>query len=384
MTIALPTQSKQWVIIGTAFFVVHLICYAVYHSRPLDDAEHYVNAGALFLSEGKIDAHFHVLYAVPIVLLALFTWLFGDPVFGYITFQVITSALAVIALYSITNAVSSQTAAFLAAMMFVLWIDNIRWNVLIMTESLFGSITIFLFARFLADERERHHTWQCVVLLAISVFTRPVGLLLAIAVIVSVVVDYQKRHSVSAVKVAGFVLVACCCVLTVAYYLSLNWDFTDQYFRGNVITYADTYAGDRRWIQFDPQYSDNSDQSSMLKAVRFIIERPLHVILVSLLKFFYLVSGVRPFYSTLHNVATVTGMILIYAGAVIGAKSIAYSKLRTVLFTVITGNCLLVMMTTADWDNRFYIPMEAAVVILSAVGWSKIFEKAFQVKTSDL
>jgi hypothetical protein len=378
MTIALPSQRIQWIIIAATFLVVHLACYLIYKDRPLDDAQHYLDAAILLLEEGKIDEHFHVLYFIPIALLSICTWLFSEPVAGFVMFQIGVSAVAVVALYRTTEAISTQTAAFFSALIFVLWIDIVRWNVLVMTDSLFGSITIFVLNRFLMRTHLRRYALELMLMLIIGIFTRPVGILLIIAVGASAIVGYAKRHSVSRSVITIFVLALGGCTIILAYYLSLSWDFTDQYFRGNVITYADTYTGDKSWIHFDPHYTDTSNQSPILKTLRFIVQRPIHVILVSLLKFLYLVSGIRPYYSASHNLFTLIWMTVVYTGVINGLKVMSRSAFKTPLLALIIGNCLLVTMTTVDWDNRFYIPMEGAVVILSAVGLSNVVSKRRQ------
>ncbi|MGC3944480.1 MAG: hypothetical protein QM762_08180 [Chryseolinea sp.] len=330
-----------------------------------------MEAGEVLLNEGRIDEHFHPMYFVPIALLAAFTYLFNEPGMAYIILQVVVSACAVYALYKITESISTQKAAFLSAMIFVLWADNLRWNVLVMTDSLFGSLVLF-FLHSVMGIRNRGGFWLLILLLIAAVFTRPVGILLVFAAGATLfhyyigAIEHEKR------AVFVIVLVIAAGVILLSTWLSGIWDFTDQYYRGNVVTYADTYSGDKSAIQFDPDYVDTSGQSPVVRTIRFLWNRPLHVLMISFFKLFYLLSGTRPYYSALHNIITVIWMSFVYTGTVIGVRAMPVSFFKTSLIALLVGNCLLVVATTVDWDNRFYLPMEAAVVIFSGLGWSRV------------
>jgi hypothetical protein len=353
------------------FLLVHSACYVMYADQQLQDASHYVQAGRLLLMTGQIDEYFHEFYFVPIAVMALFTQLFADPQAAFILFQIAVSAVAVFALYRTVETISSSRAAFFSCLLYLLWLDNIRWNVLVMSESLFGSIVILVLYT-LSHYREGFRSGVLLfTLVIVAVFTRPTGMLMVVAAIAFL----MHRHHVWIAASKYWSMGACLLIIFIltwsALKLSHTWDFTDQYFRGNVITYADTWPGDKTYIQLDPGNIDEERQirEPIMKAIIFVVYHPGHVFMVSALKLFYLLSGIRPYYSLTHNLGTMLWMTLIYVGFGRGLRAVRSSPFKTAVLALIVVNCLLVAATTADWDNRFYIPMEAGVIVLASVGY---------------
>jgi hypothetical protein len=50
--------------------------------------------------------------------------------------------------------------------------------------------------------------------------------------------------------------------------------------------------------------------------------------------------------------------------------ALKYSVLATIVV-----NCLLVGISTVDWDNRFYIPMVPGIILMAGGGLSAFFYK---------
>lgn len=356
-----------------AFFVaLHVILFARYGGYLLDDAVHYVDAGHLLLKTGKIDDHFHVFYLVPIALLSAFIKLFGDPGLPFIVFQSTVALIALIPLYRMVCRIHSAFAAAMAVTIVVLWIDNLRWNVLVMTESLFGSLVIFTFSNLAFYDSTLRRYAILLVLIVAAMFTRPTGLLLAVSVLTFVIYANRAWITRSWTRLLTLSVMLILAVTGVVVLMSFTWDFTDQLFRGNIITYADSYSGDTRFIRIDPQYADGSGAVPIVKMIRFAWHRPLHVMITSVMKVFYLLTGVRPYYSWTHNLMSIAWMTVIYIGAVIGYRSMRPSAFRMALLALIAGNIILVAGSSVDWDNRFYIPMEIPFAVLSAIGWTSM------------
>jgi hypothetical protein len=109
----------------------------------------------------------------------------------------------------------------------------------------------------------------------------------------------------------------------------------------------------------------------IIKMAEFIYLNPLHFVKAASFKIFYLLLGVRPYYSHIHNLALILFLTLIYACSIVGYNYLTGNDIRIFAIATIMINCLLIGFSTVDWDNRFYIPMEPAVVILAAGGASR-------------
>jgi hypothetical protein len=113
--------------------------------RNLVDSLGYTAAADFFLAHGVLEDVHHVFYAVPIFIISFFRWIFLGEVIPFLIFQCVISWLAVCALYKATTKIfDSNTAGFLTTLIFLLWLDNIHWNVAVMTESLTCSMICFI------------------------------------------------------------------------------------------------------------------------------------------------------------------------------------------------------------------------------------------------
>ena len=108
------------------------------------------------------------------------------------------------------------------------------------------------------------------------------------------------------------------------------------------------------------------------KIVYFIVDNPVHFVKAACLKVYYLVTGIRPYYSTLHNAYILCWMVLVYIFYHIGWRNATKSSVRFFTVVVVILNCCLIGISTVDWDNRFYIPMEPGIVLLAGGGAAHI------------
>jgi hypothetical protein len=153
------------------------------------------------------------------------------------------------------------------------------------------------------------------------------------------------------------------------------WDFTDQYYRGNIITYMDTFhsADQYKTLRLPPDNSITFGSPAdlpLIKVIKFIAYNPLYFIKTAFLKVAYLLLTVRPYYSLSHNLYSVAWIISIYLFCFYGWKNCHNLAIRYFMGAVVIINCCLVGISSVDWDNRFYIPMEPAIVLLAGGGVS--------------
>jgi hypothetical protein len=158
------------------------------------------------------------------------------------------------------------------------------------------------------------------------------------------------------------------------------WDFTEQLYKGNLITYADVAEGSPLYdesLQLKTDGLQLGDQEShpLIKLLSFITSNPLHFIKAAAMKIAYLMTAIRPYYSWQHNVASGVWLLIIYIMFFLGYRESRNAPVKYSVLAMIVINCLLVGISTVDWDNRFYIPMVPGIVLMAGGGGSVFFAR---------
>ena len=354
---------------------VHLFLFSFLGIREkFVDSQRYIGMADYVITHAGLESFYQVFYAIPIFLLAMFRILFDDGLAAFVLFQSLLSTVAAIFVYrSASKLFQHGRAGFIAAAIFLLWLDCIQWNTAIMTESIASSLICFTVYRLVVFKGTGRDFAILGALLTLSVMTRPTGVLSIIGVTFFLLSFYRaalkQRPAARAFVVAGLSL-----AFLFAARLMLNeWDFTDQYMKGNIITYMDVIQGQTHYhesLRVDTTGIALPDpgRSPAEKIIFFVGDNPLHFAKAAVLKVFYLVSFYRPYFSTLHNVYTALWLSLVYFLFYLGFRAADHKPIRSYCIAVIVANCLLVAVAAADWDNRFYLPMQPAIVLLAGGG----------------
>lgn len=373
-------QVYHLAILVLLWIVVHILLVHQYDLRNLHDARSYIRRADYLLAHGRLEDLQDIFYAVPVSLMALFRWMFPTQLLAYLFFQSVVSGLATIALYRATARIfNNPLAGLFAGIIFLLWWDNIQWNTTTMTESLACSVicfTLYRLSRFTGSVRD--YGW-IILLLAINFFTRPTGIVVIVGTLAFLLHYY--RHDIH--RNSKVMLVGIPCLLVLAYIsadqMFSRWDFTEQYQKGNIVTYMDVIEGGDLYskeMRLDTSGIIVTQQEpSVWKIVTFIINNPVHFAKAACLKVYYLMIGIRPYYSTLHNLYALIWMALIYILYYTGWRSITNRSIRFFTIVVVILNGCLIAISTVDWDNRFYIPMEPGIVLLAGGGVAYVVDR---------
>jgi len=363
-----------------AWAVIHGILFWHFGIRTLYDSADYVKHAAFLIEHGKFEDTDQLFYAMPILFIAFSRWLFAQQLLPFLIFQIALSGIAVLALYrSAEKVFNNAWAGFLSGIIFLVWWDNIHWNITVMTESFFCSFTCFIVYLLVHFKGSRREHYIIFAFLTIIFFARPTGIIITLGVIAFLLHYHWRFLAANAVRkvslIAGLLLMA----YFSASLMFIQWDFTEQYRKGNIVTHMDTIEGSTLYeeslrlntndLEFAP---DNSP--AVVKIVYFIINNPRHFLMTASLKVWYLVSGIRPYYSTVHNSFTLVWMTAVYFFCYNGWRNSSAALINTFNLTVIVADCGLIAISTVDWDNRFYIPMEPSIVLLAGGGAMTLIE----------
>lgn len=361
--------------------VVHLALWMHFGVRPLFDSMAFVRAADYLLTYHQLEESHHIFYSIPVSVLAFSRFLSPDTVIPFLAFQCLLSGVALLALYhAASNITGDHRAGFFTGLIYLLWWDNIQWNMAVMSESIFCSsiaVSLWWLSRFNGTYRD--HT-ILVFLNILVMLTRPTGVVIIVGSVVYLFVYHWNVISASVLRMTACFASAALMMVIGASVMSAHWDFTSEYAKGNIITYADVISDQSLsspMLRLDTAGLDNPPREypSIKKILYFMFHNPLHFLKASALKMYFLISGFRPYYSFKHNTIAGLWMLFIYGASCVAMLRLRNTKLLFFIIAVAACNTLLVGISSADWDNRFYIPMEPGIAILAGTGLTFILRK---------
>lgn len=370
------TTLINWhiIVLVIAWAVIHTLLFRYYGVRDLFDASGYVRGADFLIEHGRFEDIHHVFYAVPVCLLAFFRLIFPQQLLPFLIFQSILSGLATLSIYRTgATAFNDTRAGFLSGILFLVWWDNIQWNTVTMTESLFCTFTCFLLYLLVHFEGKRSQYYLTFGLMAFILFIRPTSIVILLGAIAFFFQYEWSRRVPTVLEKISTIVLGLVIAGSGATLMFTQWDFTDQYKRGNIVTYMDTLEGAKLYedgLRIDTEELDlpPGDLPVIQKMVYFFIHNPVHFVYAGLVKIWFLLMAIRPYYSPAHNSYLVIWMTGIYFLSYFGWRKLRASQAKIFVISVILVNCLLIGISTVDWDNRFYIPMEPGIVILAGGG----------------
>jgi hypothetical protein len=377
-------------ILSLLFICVHVVMYWHHGTRVLMDAEGFIEAADYIVAHGKLQDIHHLYYSVPILIMAAFRALFPGEVMPILLFHCLLSGLATVALYKSAQKIfNSALAGLFAGVIFLLWLDNIHWNITTMTESIALSAFCFVVYALAHWENRIKNMITMTALLIVVFFIRPTSVVTIIGAFVFLMAYYWKPLLESRVVLISIILFATSFIIFGADRMLAHWDFTGQYLKGNVVTFADIVEGGplfHETLSVEPPSSRafSESESPIGRVVMFIYDNPVHFLKTAGLKIFYLIAFVRPYYSWSHNLYLVVWISSVYVSFVVGWKATSNLAIKLFVLTTIVLNCGLIGISSVDWDNRFYIPMEPGIVLLAGGGVATLLIRMKQRKFSTI
>jgi hypothetical protein len=374
--------------IFVVWLVSHVFLFSYFGIRNFGDSVGYLREVDGLL-EGRFVGNFgYVFYSIPIICMTFFRWLAPNQMIFFLFFQSILSGVAALALFQAATKIYNRPEAGLsAALIFLVWVDNIHWNTAVMTESIFCSLICFIIFEIAYFKGSIKNHFTLLLLTVMIVFTRPTGILIVVAVI-AYFLKYHwhklEERSVLKISILTALLIS---VYFGAEFMLTYWNFTDQYQKGNIVTYADSIKGASPLYSSSLQVDASNfkvvgwDEFPVIRMLFTIFYNPLFFIKSGCLKVWYLITATRPYYSQLHNIFTAIWMVSIYILFYVGWRNTKLVPIKIFVIVVIMANCALIAFSSVDWDNRFYIPMEPGIVLLAGGGAGALVGKIFDKVT---
>ena len=350
--------------------------YAHYGVKVVTDSPRYLNyAQKIADGLGWYEPH-NVWYLGYVVLVLVVKELFHANG-AVIATQVLMHGVAAVLLYRTSYRLfASRGAALCSALLLLAWIEVPTWNFYVLAESWYISLMcLVLYCVVSFDGSPKR--WVITTLVVLLTFiTKPTGIAVLIAYGVFLVSYY--RPQLKRLQPAMYLLLLL--VLPLLYGL-INQMLTsfvliENYATGEVVygmSVVRGYAGKEQLIlPAESLIIPSIELAPVPRLLVFIINNPLYFARLSLMKAFYFLGHVRPYYSWLHNVFTIVTLYPLYflAGKAFVRENITPS-FKYFCLVLIAFQVIIVMLTLVDWDGRFLMPLLPVVFLWGGAGCQK-------------
>ena len=315
------------------------------------------------------------------VFFVAFVKLFSASHLSIIVAQYILGFVGVLALFSATTRLTnSLKTGFLAAMIFILFPDNLMWSSYVLTESFYCTIiciALYYLVRVLHAPSKLNY-FMLVVMLVICFFSKPTSPALFIAIASPIVLRFLIDPAYRVFKITGVIMTGII-FLTLANTMISEHAVLLIYEKGDVVFAMHEVPNhpdyDLLSIEVPADlYLPSQDDPLLVQVGSFIFKNPWFYAKLFINKIFWYVTHIRPFWSLFHNVsiATVLWTCYFFCALAIRKKLID----RSIIFSAITYFCIhtfLIGNTWVDWDGRFFVPLVPVIVIFASIGISDAF-----------
>ena len=348
--------------------LVQLALLRQYHGPYFaNDSARYLLYAKGIAGQGYFEPGHNLRYVLYPLFQSLWLWL-GLGWWGIVAGQMLVSAAATTAIYRGTRrlAQGQRGAAALAALLFIAWPDIQRFNVFLLTESLFISLLALSFGAFTRVRNGCRQDWlRLLVLLACTALARPNGFMVALAAGLAGLDVLRRRRDRRAWRAAllGLVLLAPLLWSALNHQLATYY-LMDTYQRGELIFRY------QLWAVHQPQPLDMPPPGTgpAARVLYFAAHNPSYLVRLMLGKLFVFVSYLKPHYSLAHRI---TGVLVLWPAYVLAGLATRrrgiWRPARFFLAAIFLLQTAIIMLTVDDWDVRFLAPVLPVVFVLAAL-----------------
>ncbi len=344
-------KEKHYLLILALIWIgVQLIMYSIFGFKTGWEGGKYQDDARLFLETGHLNP-VRLFFSSYSLLIAFFIKT-GIGLKGVLLFQLLYSFFTVYIFFKLVKKLTNNNiTAFLSTLIFIVTPNIQMWNFHLFTESIFiNSLVIFLF--LILNFRGKVSEFVVILLLA-------------------VVISYQRPPGVAAILPAAIFLILSGKgkkkKLLLALFL-LAFFFIHIY-----VMLSNTTNFDEFFFATKNQYSLIGGYNALPRQQSFAAN--LIVFIKALvIKFFYLFSMWRPYFSIKHNLVQLSFLPL-YFFAIIGFISLYKENKRMFiyLFLLVAGYSALFVFTYVNYHCRYVTTVLPFVILLAACGIKRIF-----------
>lgn len=361
----MTSSQKANLALSLLWIIVQLTMLGLFGIGYGGDTGRYLGAADGFL-HGELPAGKSVFYLGYDLFVTVFMATpLGEA--GIISGQLAVSALAALCMYKLGTHLYSARAGYLAALLYIGFLKLHPWNVYVLTDSLFISLTIISTYVLLTAKTMPHYT-VAGGLIFFTTITRPDGIAVLLAALAySLYALYARRQY----RALGAVTLIVLTTLPLSWYavgkIITNEDLLYHYELGAVIwSYEPLYQSMPGEL---PASAENSN-NPLNALIAFVWEKPVFFVSLAVTKLWYEIIHVRPFHAPLHNFLILATVIPLYVLAFLGLRQPVATNVKLYLLAVLAFKAGIVAFTFADWTGRFLLHVMPIILLLAAGGLS--------------
>ncbi|MBW3570074.1 MAG: glycosyltransferase family 39 protein [Gemmatimonadetes bacterium] len=294
----------------------------------------------------------------------------GAGLAGVVAVQLLFAALATAALYDTGRRLGGRAAGFLAAAFFGGNPDFARFNVVIISDSLYVSlVALAAWAVHRAAERGGAAYAAAVPVVAFAALVRPNGWVLVPLAAAYWIARTRRAAGVRVALVcAVFAVAAAPLVLLAPATKSVQDVGAYQELRDGTVI----WGYDARRLPMPPEGGPAS--GGLEGMAGYALRHPIATARLAAERLGTEMVHTRPFYSPAHNAVVLAVLLPLYALAVLGLARVSREPLALLLLAIIVAHGAVIAATFADWDGRFLLYVLHLVGVLAAVEAARLAE----------
>lgn len=303
-----------------------------------------------------------ILFLIPFVH-------FDIPFINIVFIQLILTAVSALCLFKITSKFFCKASAVICVALFLFYFPIQIRNFYILTEMLFIDIAIII--SYLIVFYKRVYLPLILLLISILISLRPNGILYLFSILLCSIFYFIKFKRYFYL-VVYFIF---CVIFLVPTINLLNSYLVDLNLIDGIsnkgIVWGWSFVDNRpcRISCLGVELINDNYQNNIIDIFKFILKNFINFFNIFLLKVFWLLVRIRPYYSDLHNYYIVVFNLLFYLGFIYGfIKRPKQIFSINVIMSFILLSIILVGLTFADWSGRFSLYFLPLIMIFSSYG----------------
>ncbi|UII26408.1 hypothetical protein LVD15_24435 [Fulvivirga maritima] len=383
----LLSERFHILLLSLGFLLVFIALFSQNGVKYVNDSHRYIEYAESLKSGFYIEAHniWYFGYVIFIYVINLFTAHTNHLLI--VLLQYLLCYFALIALYKAACLLfNNPVAGLFTGVLFLAQIEVVSWSSYLLCESLYVSLTCFsLWAGVIWWRGKRG--WKMLVLMSFlflfTFITKPTGLALFVGIsfvlLREILLQLQSRW-----KRAVLLSVLLVLLLLLVNVMLATFTFTRDYQSGEIIFAVTTvpYQPSFKYLVLDvPEHLNILPEHypPLVRLTYFIATNFTYWLKISVVKAFYFLFHIRPYWSRWHNLYNLLLLIPIYFLTI---KTLINRKwpveLRLFCIVYIATHTTIVSMTTVDWDGRFLMPVLPVIFILASAQIVKYLPVGFK------
>jgi hypothetical protein len=366
--------TNHYIILGLFFLAINTLLYQKLGIKIANDSPRYLEYSNLIITK-NIFYKAHDFWYLSYVLFISIVKLFTENYLYIILLQIVLSWLSIVAIYKSSILLFKEnTIAFATSIAYLSFVEISSWNFYVLTESFYCSImciAIYLVIRAYINPNNKNII-LCSIACLVTFFTKPTGISIGIAI--GALLIYQHNNTI--LNAPKPLLISSIIVLIGISYLLINsmlqsFILIENYLLGEIVYGITTLPGfpsmDTLTIEVDMAsiIVPDKSHSPIVRSFLFFIQNPIFYTKLASLKLFWFLAHCKPYFSLIHNVYIVILLYPIYLFFGISLSENTVDKpIKLFSSSIIIVNCLIVSLTSEDWDGRFLMPILPALFLL--------------------